>query len=67
MNYLKYPTKKTSNGGLKLLVRTIEELSQLIKDGKEEEITEEERKALDEIIEAYINLARSITEVKTKI
>ena len=56
----------SSNGGLKLLVRTIEELTQLIKDGKFDEITEEERKAIDEIIEAYINLIKSITKVKTK-
>jgi len=49
------------------MVRTIEELSQLIKDGKEEEITEEERKAIDEILIAYINLMKSITKVKTKI
>jgi len=49
------------------LVRTIEELSQLIKDGKEEEITEEESKAIDTIILAYLNLMKSIIIVKKKI
>ena len=50
-----------------MMVRTIEELSQLIKDGKEKEITEEEQKAIDGIIEAYLNLIKSITKVKTKV